>query len=210
VDVPELLHSGEITEPKVSGYEISWEKKGKEISVGSYYGSRSATYCFSDKGMPWEGRGSSRIVEMWEDNLRTVKAEYREYEEAKRAKKEIEKRYDYAVKSLSQQVYDRKVLDAKMEFMNEHGDPELWADHLESLKIQKSRFSILDEALMMHSERGVDPVGRTVAEVLAQAREWEMGSRKGRGYYQPDYETIPSDLPLDWKIPPTVDQGGND
>jgi hypothetical protein len=199
LQVPELLHSESVTDPNVKAYKPHWEKKAGKIALGSYY-SHSSTYSFTDEHMPWEGK-KDRVLWIWPENVERVKEEWRGEKAADERQKEIRKRYSYVTKALTDQIYQSLVDAAQHEFFLEHGDPELWSDHLDRLKIQKPSFGILDEALRFYAERGIDPVGQTVAVVIAQAKQWGMGPSKKRWYNEPDYETVPKNLPVDWTIP---------
>jgi hypothetical protein len=202
LEVPALLHSENITEANLKSYTPSWTKKNKEVKIEKYYSySGSTTYRLNDQSMSWEDKDHSRVLQTWPENIEVVKDEVHGEKAAKAQKKEVERRYDYVTKSLRDQIYNEKVSEAKHEFFLEHGDPELWDDHLASLKITKPSFGILDEALRLHSERDVNPIGQTVAQVLAQARQWGMGSNKKMNYYDSsDYNHVPTNLPMDWVI----------
>jgi hypothetical protein len=200
LSVPDLLYSEEITDPKVKSYTVPWTKKSKIVSVGSYYSySSTSSYTFTDQNMPWQGY-RDRVIREWSDNIDLMREDWRGEKAADAKKKEIQNRYNYATKLLEDQIYQEKISTARWEFFQEHGDPDLWDDHLKLLRISKPSFSILSEALRWYSERGVNPVGQTVGMVLNQAREWGLGQRK-KGYWDPDYESTPKELLLGWIIP---------
>jgi hypothetical protein len=202
LQVPDLLHSENVVDPNLRSYEPHWEKKTGNVIVGNYYSyRRTSNYTFTNQNMPWENDNNNRLIRVWSENIDMVKEEWCGARDAKVRQQEIKKRYNYVTRVLTDQLYQSRVEAAKHEFFMEHGDPELWDDHLKTLKIQKYSFGILDEALRLYSERGRDPVGQTVAMVFAQARQWGMGSEKKRGYYDSDYQTIPDKLPMDWVIP---------
>ena len=205
LQVPDLLHSEKVTDPNVKSFKPNWEKKGGKVTIGRYYGYGStSSHSFTDVHMPWEK--TNRMLWVWPENIDRVAAEWRGEKAADVKQSEVRKHYSYVTKSLTNQLYQAKVAAAKHEFFLEHGDPELWEDHLKSLNIQKHSFGILDEALRLYAERGLNPVGQTVAVVIAQARQWGMGDTNGkrRGYYEPDYETVPEQLPMDWVIPASL------
>jgi hypothetical protein len=206
LQVPALLHSESVTDPNVKAYKPHWEKKSGKITVGKYYSYGStSTYSFTTEHLPWESN-KGQVLWVWPENIERLKQEWRDEKAADARQKEIRNKYRYVTKTLSDQIYQDMVSKAQYEFLLEHGDPELLEDHLRALNITKYAFSILDEALRLYSERGIDPVGQTVAAVIVQARQWGMGDEKSRrGYYDPDYETIPQHLPMDWVIPINVE-----
>lgn len=206
LQVPDLLHSESVTDPNMKSYTPHWEKKAGKITLGGcYYYSNTSNYSFTDERMPWES-GKNRLLWVWAENIERVKEEWRGEKAADARQKEIRKRYDYVSKILTDQIYQSRVEVAQHEFFLEHGDVDLWDDHLKTLNIQKSYFGILDEALRFYAERGIDPVGQTVATVLAQARQWNMGQEKKRRYYESGYEMAPKNLPLDWVIPTRLEE----
>jgi hypothetical protein len=207
LQVPALLHSESVTDPNVKSYTPHWNKKTGKVTIGSYYSySSTSNYSFTDAHMPWESE-KNRLLWIWAENIERVKEEWRSEKAADAKQKEIRKRYSYVTRALTDQIYESRVSAAKHEFFLEHGDPELWDDHLKELNIQKTYFNILDEALRLYAERGIDPVGLTVAMVLAQARQWGMGGDKKRGYNEPDYVQVPKSLPMDWIIPGRLEEG---
>jgi hypothetical protein len=60
----------------------------------------------------------------------------------------------------------------------------------------------------MMDDIDVNPVGQTVAAVIAQAQQWGMGAEKKDWYNEPDHQTIPKSLPTDWIVPddPKLDE----
>jgi hypothetical protein len=117
----------------------------------------------------------------------------------KNREREINRRYRYVAKFLSQQDYDRKIARAQMEFLDEHGDPELWEDHLKGLGIGKKSYGAVDHALVLWAERELDPVGKSLNEVFVAARGWGMFDEK-KSSWDNSY-SIPPELNLGWIVP---------
>jgi hypothetical protein len=206
LQVPALLHFESVTDPNVRSYKPHWEKKLGKVMIGNYYAySSTSSYTFTDAHMPWEGK-NHRLLWEWSENINRVKEEWLGGKIADTNQKEIKNRYNYVSRILTDQIYKSRIAEAKYEFFLEHGDPELWDDHLKTLKIQKHHFGILDEALRLFAEREISPIGWTVAAVIAQARQWGMGVKKKGWYNDPDYQTIPDRLPMDWVIPSKLEK----
>jgi len=175
--IPNLLVSGgRITAPVIRMVRLPWEHKQGNVSLAGHLGDGSQ-YCVEGWDTDHMGRKRDAVpVRVWPENGAQVDRELRESRLAESTSRELRQRYDDLAGRLEVLDHRAQVNAAYAEFLTEYGDPELWPEHLKSLKLQRPCFRRLREALSWWAERGLDPVGRTVGEAMDAARGWGLTS----------------------------------
>jgi hypothetical protein len=141
-------------------------------------------------------------VKLWGDNIKMVAEEFELVHQHKLKVKQLSKIYSYIPSLVANEMYAIKVANARKEFDAEYGDPELWEDHLKSLKIVHQLPSYLSEILLWFAERNIDPIGWTLGQVYEKARY--LGYFEGRKDWAGRRQEmkIPDDIPMWFVIPP--------
>ncbi len=198
----EIINSS-ITEPKVCRNKLSWTRTKDGVILNKYL--HADHYCYNPSKPPWETdysgyKVNAQIIRKWDENIAQIAKEFEQVREAEKVRRQLAKRFDYVSDLVSDIVYDAKIAKARAEFDADYGDPELWEDHLESLKITRLSPSFLHEAINLLVERAIDPVGMTLKEVYIKAVK--LGLLKERSWHNRGPKKIPRYLPFDFVIPP--------
>ncbi len=208
--VPEqLLVSSPKHRPKVSRVDVPWRKTRDSLEVPVIRFYNASTFSEFDVDEPmWAGnhhyrRRPDHIVRLWPSHL----DEYRRQMEAAVTVREAAKRlraiYAYVRPLVEQDLHERQLLTARVEFDREFGDPDLWEDHLKSLKLQRPTCYAVEVALNLWAERHLDPVGRTLGEIVDAAAAWDPPKPgwNGRpdGTFRPEMLAV---VPREWVVPP--------
>lgn len=206
--IPALLVSGgRIDGPVLKKMKIAWKKTREGVTL-------------TDTGYP--SQYSSPIDEMlkerndrknfrvWEENVALFRRESDEEKLAEKTSGRLRYQYNYVEKQLDEIMAEKIVAEERRKFDEEYGDPELWDDHLKMLhsnhKIRKVSAEPVRVALSYYAERILDPVGKTVAEVLTTANNWRAQEPEEKDSWGRKYKTemltVPKECPLDFVIPP--------
>ncbi len=195
--------------PYVERYKIGWKRTAKGVELERYLGESSRYDSSMEPGRrPWEktyhgDMVTDRIVRKWDENIAAVWEEQQAQRACVQRKHALEKLYKRVPSQVAQVIYDREVAKAKVDFFADHGDPELWEDHLKDLKIHKGVPNGLEEALHLLVERGINPTGWLLPQVYAEAvkygllrdpddHHWSSRSRPTK---------VPENIPQDFMIP---------
>jgi hypothetical protein len=199
---PLLVSGGRIEGPGLARFRLGWSRAGDGGDPGLTLSDHGH---YSNPPDPDRHGPETWVVRRWPDHLATFRTEDDEARLARRTETMLRKMYDHAADRCERAVHEARLAAARAEYLiEEHGDPELWDDHLRTLGLQKPHFALLRTALSWHAERHLDPVGRTAGEVIEAARPWGLFEPvRTRSYYAPEATPeIPADLPLDFVIPP--------
>ncbi len=192
----ELIISTKNDKPGIAYIEVEWERKKTGIVFNVTY---PTGYCYNPSEVPWKrATRPVHIIKTWDDNITKVADEFTQHDKLEEAVIQLENKYDYVVEMVIQQMYDEKVAIARREFDSEYGEPDLWEDHLKSLKIYKDRPHSLQKVLEAHAERGIDVVGKTLEQVYEAAMKMV------------DEISIPDGIPLEFVIPNQPDDINDD
>lgn len=191
----ELLISSKSDDPEIYHAAVTWERKQGKLTVrigDVKCGGRG----FDADDVPWrrapkEGGVVWRLHTEWPENLVVVKTEWAAWKDYETEKCRLNQRYDYAERLIQKFAYERKVAVARYDFLKDHGDPELWDDHLKTLTISEHYPTDLCKVMSGLSERYVDIVGKTASQLWQEAVT--------AGIVTGD---LPSDWPGDFVIPP--------
>lgn len=219
----ELVMSSHNDSPKVCRIEAVFERKKDGVSFRVTYPSIYSYRRSSD--LPWpindkDSSDSKNLITMWSENVKLIKEEFAQYEALGKEIDQLEDKYDYVIDAVAQRMYDEQVAAARKEFDSEHGDPELWDDHLASLKIKKQQYHhLLKEALNLLAERHIDIVGWTIEQVFQKAIEFGLFNNDSDSRYRVRRfahlsntdNAIPQDMPLELVVPePPLKTDGKD
>ena len=229
-DLPKrLLYSGDIREPSIARCRIYWERKASGLDIHTGEVSHIGGIDFSPGNEPWSSdyfgrRYDNMVLRYDKKTIDLVESEFIRYEELKDAEMEIEERYEYAVQALKDHVQERDRAALFHEYIAEHGDPELWEDHLKEYKKSRNRdddlfldglYSCeLDHVCCLCAERDIDIIGKTVQEVFNIAAEFgykhvpedTYSSRRGCQDDDKKYAAIPLDFVIPPPPPPEPDE----
>lgn len=196
--IPELVCSGDY--PQAAEHyciELPWKRSTGGIKYASsvlrYNSPRDYSY------YSHEGRGGSKwkVIKSWPENIEANKAEYELVRQAKAKRQKCEYMYHYVDTELHELNIEQQKLALWNDYVTEHGDPELFDDHVEAQKLRSQLDTRnLNIAFEWCAERDIDIVGRSIREVL------EIVERFG---FSEKYQ-VGSNIPLDYVIKPKVER----
>lgn len=193
-------------EPEVARIRVAWKRTKDGVVLEKYWNDQNH-YCYTPGNPPWERNFhgetiNGNIIRKWDDNVAMLDKEFAMVKAHEKLVAKLSSTYDYVVSAVSDLMYERKVADARREFDVDYGDPELWEDHLEGLKIQRRDPAYLDSIFHKLAERSINVVGWTLQQVYDKAKELAFKT-PGRYHWSSDEEMeIPTDVPMDYVIPP--------
>lgn len=201
----EKVISSESHPPSVARMKVGWKRTKDGVDMG-YLGDESH-YCYSPDSPPWfkdyfDKEVSYTIVQKWDDNISLLADEFKLHGRHKELVRELRHMYDYVEPLVAQKMKDTILAKVRKEFDDEFGDPELWQDHLEGLKLRYPSPAHLESALNFMAERHINVVGWTLGQLYEKVAE--MGFFEGRTVWngkRHESASIPSDVPMDFVIP---------
>jgi len=120
---------------------------------------------------------SKCVIKMWEENVNTIRCEYDIVKDHIQLIDELSDRCYDVITDLIQTVRSQKIIDARVKFDADYGDPELWDDYFKSLKID-NQYLFNSHAfrglLYQFVERSIDIDGWTVQQVYDKALEMKL------------------------------------
>lgn len=190
--------------PKVERLKLKWTRTKDGVQLNKYLQSDNYSYTPGDGHRPWQRKyygemEGSWVIRSWDDNITQVEKEFDLYHEHRKKKSAMQYRYGHVPGDVAKVGYNLKLLKARQEFDAEHGDPELWEDHLKELAIGHETPSLLGDALDLLVERGIEPEGMLLKEVYDRAAEF--GLFKDEGYYTRKPKCMPGNLPEAYRVP---------
>lgn len=155
---------------EIMSYNIEWERKKDEIIIKGrrLYGHRH--YDSSNK-LPWEDERWNEddrrtIWRTWEDNVKIAEESNNKYKAHVDLVKKADKSNDRLYIDIRNKIIEIATAKAYREYLQDFGDPELWKDHKEKLKIKPSDVSWIDLATKVLAERNIDYCGMTVLDLF--------------------------------------------
>lgn len=192
--IPELVCSGEY--PQAAEHyciELSWKRSTGGIKYSNstfrYNSPRDYGY-YSHEG----SAGSAwKIARIWPQNIEANKAEYERVRQAKERRTKCEYMYRYVSSDLNKLNIEQQKLALWNDYVVEHGDPELFDDHVEAQKLRSQLDTrTLNTAFEWCAERDIPIVGKTIREVLDIVEQFGFSNE----------HQIGSNVPLDYVIKP--------
>lgn len=208
------LISNAIEFPRVAHATIKWERKKDGLTISSCERCHH-DYTAGMKRPPfWEKRDERppwivtyhgdiiqrNVIRDWPENFATFCAECKQVKETLDKQKRLNNLYDYVIEMVTESIYAARVGKARREYDSEHGAPDLWEDHLQSLKLKTDwNHRPLGTALGLCAERHISLVGKTLEFVFSEAKKAQKNYKKEN---QADLDDLDPEMPLDFVIPP--------
>ncbi len=213
-----LINTG-CHEPQVTRCNLRWERTKDGVKLSSRLDHNHYSYNPDPGKRPWEKdyqghKLNFRMLELYHDNINLLSAEFDKYHEHKKLVQQLKKQYAEVPNLVSEIMYAAKLAIARAEFDAEYGDPELWEDHLEELKILKVAPAHLMDAIHLCTERNIDVGGLTLKQVYNYGQEFGLFNQS-HSFLNSNKRTMPTDVPLEYVIPkrettPAVDESDDD
>lgn len=194
-------------EPHIELFTVKWKRGANGVELEKYLGTSSQHCRYLAPGKrPWEqdfhGRPVEyRLVKKWDEHIEGVFQEQKNVRAHKNRVYDLKYSFEHVSGLVAQAMYDTEVAKAKMDFYADHGDPELWEDHLDGLKIVKRDPPGLDMALYMLLENGVYPEGMTLQQVYDEATKFGLLGDDDEVRYKRKLNKIPNNVPMDFVVP---------
>ena len=207
--IPALLISEPVVENKFYKLTIRWVREKGLVELPKYLGSADQ-YIDVTKSIPWRQETwygkklNCRIIHEWHDNLDLAIQEHKTYEEATKKERELKNQFYYVNNIFSDILNQKEIAKVKAQFDEDYGDDDLWEDYLKKNQPPKVSFDI-SRFLNLYAERGLNPVGLTVLQVIDQAKEWgefEDEDKWSSWNRRMSYDECLKKYPLNFVIPP--------
>ncbi len=190
--------------PTVEKVKVKWKRTGKGVELEPYF-SDSGSYGTYMGDVEWTERGQ-RVIKLWQENIDLVRVEQDEHRDHKKKVDALQKRFKDVPKLAGRVQYDRAIAKAKLDFFADHGDPELWEDHLKELAIGMTYPPGLGDALDLLVERHINPEGWTLQQVYDEAVKHGLLADEGADYWNRHRKLtkVPTNVPMDFVVPAPV------
>lgn len=191
-------------DPKVGRIKVGWSRTKDGVTLDKWLVDDHYSYTRGDGNRPWQRNyigeiTDTKVLRMWDENVLQVEAEFEAHHDHKKKVTALKWRYGHVSQDVSRKVYEARIWKAKLDFHAEHGDPELWEDHLKGLGIGYETPALLDTALDLLVERGIEPEGMSLKEVYDRAETFGLFKNESMWTRKP--KAMPHGLPEDYRVP---------
>jgi len=152
----------------------------------------------------WSGSLNDEKYILLEEKPKALAKLEKEKQRASELEKEARKqmaRYEYLGELIEQLVIDQKEQEAYDEFIAEHGDPELWEDEKKQLNFKGPHQHSIRRLVYLFAERDIDIIGKTLGELITQAKDAGWLKEKEDNFYHRSYDYEFDLWPADFVIP---------